>query len=285
MSVTSNSSVGIKPRRYFANPISKDLLGFWPVNDIRGLKIHNVFTTYDANNDTYLDFVTDYKFGIVGFCRSTGNITYSAKSFITAPYVTSLISANGALTMSTWVKMPNPPEFGNVVSVFEIMNAVPKNYNIYLSTTDVGKVFFTWNSGTNFIKTSSTPYPSGGTDITWHLITCTVDYTGLGTIYIDGESQGTGTYALDTVTDGDVVIGGYSRADAASSSQAYVWGQGIWARALTQAEIQSMFVDPYILFRNNPLNAGQILTGTVYDFMPFFTAQNIRGSNLIGAIR
>lgn len=87
---------------------------------------------------------------------------------------------------------------------------------------------------------------TGMTQRTWYHIAATYDGT-TAKIYLDGAEMDTATYTAPTVSGGDFWIGGDDSGAGANFFDGNVAGVRLWSRALSQLEIQSIYIKRFSL--------------------------------------
>jgi len=200
-----------------ANPITKGLVGYWPMNEGAGDKV------FDVSGH-----------GLDGTCSGT---TWG-------------VSPNGSVLEfdgSDTVTIPNPgwtlPDVTIVVWVR--IDSDTGDYRFFRSTLDdyelqfyrravLGRLQVTWGDGTNWAYEYITNFTASGN---WQCVAVTKQGTAWR-FYNNGVHIGSATGdSHDAVLAASIVLG--------ISLNGAMGQVGVWSRALSASDIASLFADPY----------------------------------------
>jgi len=216
------------------HPLAQGRVGHWLMNEGVGPKVYDLSGNRNTGTITGALWVP----GRTGPCLSfdgSGDYVSSNLNW------TSFASAN--YTISAWVK------YGGSTGTYQAPFGCGDNQNngLYWGNTWTGTVKARIGGSSGSYEMSCT-LPSGF-NVGWHLITQTRTGT-IGEIYVDGKSLGTGTLSSSPVSE-NFLIG--SLIPTAYFLYGLMDDVKVYNRALSAAEVQQLYYDPFGMFARRPI--------------------------------
>lgn len=146
----------------------------------------------------------------------------------------------GPFTINCWIKQNGGVSGGGCVVAISDNNATDRIYQLRYSHTDQQIRFFLTDDvgGSHQLSQSVT------LDTDWHMLTAQWDGSTIRVKLDNGSWLGNVSFSgtLNNTYTGDLTIGGSSnQVSARDLNNAHLYGLGIWSRALTDAEVTSLY--------------------------------------------
>ena len=212
----------------WADPIAAGLSGLWlfddPGDSTNGGTQWDLCRRYNGTHNAGSDTVTSSRGRVVQLNGSTGFIKVS--NFL-------LRSGGTGVTMAIWAYST---DFAQNMMLIE-KTLVNASYEMFCTDPSGSSLFYLRGGSATSL---ATPLPSNSA---WHHFLCTIDGSGNGTIYIDGEAKNAGGISAPVDPAGDLYIGCYD-------ATGYLFNglldmPAVWNRALSAAEVARLYADPY----------------------------------------
>ena len=227
----------------------------------------SLLTYVKDNLKLYLDF-TSTKSDTLKF-PSEGSTSFDGVDDYIDCGNNSSVQITGALSISSWIKTDNNSKY-----MFLVNKNDNTNVCYYSEVFNNGQLFFRIVSGgTNYEvgNTANTQIADGN----WHHYCCVFEPSTSLKIYIDGELKQTNTTSIPATIDNDTVdleIG--RRGDNSNYFEGQMTNVGLWSRALTQEEVQSIMNKSYSQLKG-------VETTSLVSWWALDTAPDTLGNNLI----
>ena len=236
-------------------PLAKDLVAYWPLDEVVGTKTPDLASGYDLELDNLT--AADLVEGKRGKAFQFDNARQTMLRRISSPGEQLPINQHPAFTITFWAKVTGTGL--NDLRLFSEASTTDNNPLFNLGTANNGASgqldFYFRQSGwvtVDHLKSEGEPL-----DGTWHHITFVQQEDGSRALYIDGvrdpveiPAKEPGDWRVNTTT-----LGGILRANPTHWLTGLLDDVALWKRALTEAEIQQVVTSgvPLPFTRPQPL--------------------------------
>lgn len=219
----------------WSNPLARGLVGYWLMNEGGGDLIRDLVGSANATATGASWMPTR---------RGPGLYLPGTTSYINVPDCAA-VRPDTALSIALWLNTTDTS--GSIASKD---NTHSRDYALVTGGSNQLK-WYVWNSSSSISYVFAT-VSSGVTDGAWHHVVATIDVLGDGKprVYVDGKLIATGADALSgTLNHTTHPLRFGDRPTSVLPLIGWVDAPCLYSRALTPAEIRSLYRDPYQMFR------------------------------------